>query len=201
MATRIRLRRVGRRKQASFRIVVSDGAHAPVGRFSEQIGKYNPRTQPSFIEVDEARALYWLRQGALPSDTVRSLFQRTGIMKKLAEGAEPAEGTVTLGDVDGRTVFTPGSRGESPTSAPAGKASPAKKAEAESKPAATAETAEVEPAEVEDSGTGAEEPEAEGATEVEAKKGADEAEPASEGARDADDDDAAEPEEAAEKES
>lgn len=196
MATRIRLRRVGRRKQASFRIVVSDGEHAPVGRFTEQIGKYNPRTRPSFIEVDEARALYWLRQGAQPSDTVRSLFRRTGLMKKFAEGAEPAEGRVSLGDVDGRTVFTPGSRGEAAEAAPAAKTEPAKKPAAKAE--AEAKTAEAEEAEAAE----AEAPEAEAETEakVEAKQGADEAEAAAEEAEGADDD-AAESEEASEKES
>ena len=67
MATRIRLRRVGRKKQASFRIVVAGGMHARGGRVTETIGKYNPRTEPSFIEVDEKRALHWLSKGDLMS--------------------------------------------------------------------------------------------------------------------------------------
>lgn len=119
MATKIRLRRAGRRKQASYRIVVSGGAHARDGRFTEQIGKYNPRTDPAFIEIDEERAMYWLERGAEASDTVRSIFRRAGILEKIAKGAEP-EGVVTIGDVGGKTVF--------PTAGPA-KESPAAKAE------------------------------------------------------------------------
>ncbi len=102
MATRIRLRRVGRSKQASFRIVVAGSMHARSGRITEAIGKYNPRTQPSYIEVDEARALYWLRQGAEVSESVRPLFRKAGILRKFAEGAE-GSGVVTIGDPQGKT--------------------------------------------------------------------------------------------------
>lgn len=102
MATRIRLRRVGRSKQASFRIVVAGSMHSRSGRITEAIGKYNPRTQPSYIEVDEVRALYWLRQGAEVSESVRPLFRQAGILRKFAEGAEGA-GVVTIGDPQGKT--------------------------------------------------------------------------------------------------
>ncbi len=104
MATRIRLRRVGRKKQAVFRIVVAGGVHARDGRVTETIGKYNPRTHPSFIEVDENRALYWLQQGAQASEAVHALFRKAGIMKKFAEGAE-GEGIVTIGDGRGKTLL------------------------------------------------------------------------------------------------
>lgn len=103
MATRIRLSRVGRKRQASFRIVVAGSMHAAGGRITETIGKYNPRTHPSYIEVNEERALYWLRQGAKMSESVGSLFRKTGILKKLAEGAEGA-GVVTIGDPNGKTI-------------------------------------------------------------------------------------------------
>ncbi|MEE9132612.1 MAG: 30S ribosomal protein S16 [Gemmatimonadota bacterium] len=103
MATRIRLSRVGRKRQASFRIVVAGSMHAAGGRITETIGKYNPRTHPSYIEVNEERALYWLRQGAKMSESVGSLFRKTGILKKLAQGAEGA-GVVTIGDPNGKTI-------------------------------------------------------------------------------------------------
>ncbi len=103
MATRIRLRKVGRKKQASFRIVVAGSMHSRGGRISETIGKYNPRTEPSYIEVDEKRALYWLRQGALVSDGVEPLLRKTGILKKFSDGAE-GEGMVVIGDAQGSTT-------------------------------------------------------------------------------------------------
>lgn len=96
---------MGRKKQAVFRIVVASGVHPRDGRNTETIGKYNPRTHPSFIEIDEKRALYWLRQGAQASESVRALFRKTGIMRKFAEGAE-GEGLATVGDGGSKTVFT-----------------------------------------------------------------------------------------------
>ena len=141
MATRIRLRRVGRKKQASFRIVVAGGMHARSGRVTETIGKYNPRTSPSYIEVDEKRALYWLRQGAQASEKVQSLFRKTGILKKLADGAE-GEGVVTIGDMRGKTLQTAGlSAGKDrKETAPAAEAAAPEKADEEA-PAAVAEEA------------------------------------------------------------
>lgn len=103
MATKIRLRRIGRKKQAAYRIVVAGSMHARDGRNSETIGRYNPRTEPVFIQIDEVRALHWLRQGAEASDSVRSLFRKTGLLKKLAEGAE-GEGVTTIGDSRARTT-------------------------------------------------------------------------------------------------
>jgi small subunit ribosomal protein S16 len=102
MATRIRLSRVGRKKQGSFRIVVAGSMHARGGRVTETIGKYNPRTYPSYIEIDAGRALHWLREGAQMSESVNSLFRQAGILEKYAKGAE-AEGVVVIGDPQGKT--------------------------------------------------------------------------------------------------
>jgi small subunit ribosomal protein S16 len=104
MATRIRLRRVGRKRQPSYRIVVAGSAHSRGGRVTETIGKYNPRTYPSYVEIDEERALYWLRQGAQVSESVGSLFRKAGILKKFAEGAD-GEGVVKIGDAGGKTIL------------------------------------------------------------------------------------------------
>jgi small subunit ribosomal protein S16 len=93
MATHIRLSRVGRNKQAAFRIVVSDSEHARDGRRTEEIGHYNPRREPPEIVVDEARALHWLRQGARPTETVVALLKRAGVWAKWTEerrAARPA---------------------------------------------------------------------------------------------------------------
>lgn len=75
---RIRLRRVGSKKQPTYRIVVTDGGSPRDGRFIEKIGFYNPRTQPATVLLDEPRALYWLSVGAQPSDAVRHMMDQTG---------------------------------------------------------------------------------------------------------------------------
>jgi small subunit ribosomal protein S16 len=75
---RIRLRRVGLKKQPSYRIIVADQRSPRDGRYIEIIGQYNPRTIPNTDIVDEARALYWLGTGAQPSDPVKKILVRTG---------------------------------------------------------------------------------------------------------------------------
>jgi small subunit ribosomal protein S16 len=79
---RIRLRRVGLKKQPSYRIVVADQHAARNGGFIEIIGNHNPRTEPSTDVVDEARALYWLSVGAQPSEAVRTILKRTGTLAR-----------------------------------------------------------------------------------------------------------------------
>jgi small subunit ribosomal protein S16 len=79
MATRIRLRRMGSKKRPFYRVVVADQRSPRDGRFIEIIGKYHPLNDPSVIEIDEARALHWLRVGAQPSDQVRNLMSKVGI--------------------------------------------------------------------------------------------------------------------------
>ena len=80
---RIRLRRVGARDQASYRIVVADSRAARDGRFVEQVGHYNPRTDPPTIVVDEDKTLKWLRQGAQPSDAVTSVLRGLGTLDRV----------------------------------------------------------------------------------------------------------------------
>jgi small subunit ribosomal protein S16 len=170
MATRIRLSRVGRKHQASFRIVVAGGMHARGGRVTETIGKYNPRTYPSHIEIDEKRALHWLRQGAKMSESVDSLFRKTGILTKLAAGEE-GEGIVTVGDAQGKTILGDRPKGKSKKAVEAEAAAAA--APAEETPAAEAaapdvETVEAKAPEVEASEAEAPEAEAEAAPAEEA---------------------------------
>jgi small subunit ribosomal protein S16 len=86
---KIRLRRVGARKQPSFRVVVADQRAARDGAFIEKIGVYNPRTEPETLRIDEARALYWLSVGAQPTESVARLLKTTGTMarfERLKEG-------------------------------------------------------------------------------------------------------------------
>ncbi len=85
MATRIRLRRVGRKKQPVYRLVVTDKQKSRDGRFVETLGHYNPRTEPATLKVDADKARQWLAQGATPSDTVRSLLKKAGVFETPAE--------------------------------------------------------------------------------------------------------------------
>lgn len=79
MSTRIRLRRMGANKRPFYRVVVADQRSPRDGRFIEIIGKYHPLEDPSLIEIDAERAMYWLRVGAQPSDQVRNLMSKVGI--------------------------------------------------------------------------------------------------------------------------
>ncbi|MCA1833864.1 MAG: 30S ribosomal protein S16 [Actinomycetota bacterium] len=82
MALRIRLKRIGKKKQPSYRVVVADQRSPRDGRFVEAVGFYNPLTDPSTILIDEEKALGWLSKGAQPSDQVRVLLKVAGIWEK-----------------------------------------------------------------------------------------------------------------------
>jgi small subunit ribosomal protein S16 len=87
---RIRLRRTGKTKQPSYRVVVADSESPRDGRFIENIGIYNPRRDPPVIEIQEDRALYWLSQGAQPTESMERLLRKVGIMQKFRGEAPPA---------------------------------------------------------------------------------------------------------------
>jgi small subunit ribosomal protein S16 len=80
MAVRIRLTRVGAKKQPTYRVVVADSRKARDSRSIETIGHYNPRTEPVEVNIDEEKAKQWLEKGAQPSDTVARLFRAAGIL-------------------------------------------------------------------------------------------------------------------------
>ena len=80
---KIRLRRVGARKQPSYRVVVADSRAARDGAFVEYLGHYNPRTDPPTIVIDEDKALGWLRKGAQPSEAVERMLRNLGILEKV----------------------------------------------------------------------------------------------------------------------
>jgi small subunit ribosomal protein S16 len=82
---KIRLRRVGRKNAPFYRILVADSQSPRDGKFIEIIGQYAPRKSEGSLNVDEARANYWLNQGAQPTDTVRSLLRRAGVLKRRHE--------------------------------------------------------------------------------------------------------------------
>ncbi len=81
---KIRLRRMGKKKQPSYRVVVTDSRAPRDGRFIEVIGFYNPRTDPPTVQIKEDRALYWLSQGAQPSDAVARLLRNKGTLDRFA---------------------------------------------------------------------------------------------------------------------
>src|SRR5436190_4336233 len=84
MSVKIRLRRMGAKKQPTYRVVVADEKKPRNGAFIENLGHYDPRSDPPTIVIDEARALHWLKVGAQPSDSVVKLFMRNKTMDKLA---------------------------------------------------------------------------------------------------------------------
>ncbi|HET7577868.1 MAG TPA: 30S ribosomal protein S16 [Bacillales bacterium] len=83
MAVKIRLKRMGSKKRPFYRLVVADSRSPRDGRIIEQIGTYNPLSNPTEVEIDEEKALQWMQNGAKPSDTVRNLFSTAGLMEKL----------------------------------------------------------------------------------------------------------------------
>ncbi len=85
MSVKIRLKRVGKKKAPSYRIVVADARSPRDGRIIEKIGWYNPLVEPSAINIDEEKALRWLKVGAQPTESVTSLLKRTGVMERFEQ--------------------------------------------------------------------------------------------------------------------
>ncbi len=81
MAVKIRLRRMGAKKRPFYRIVVADSRAPRDGRIIEEIGYYNPISQPKEVKIDGEKATKWLSNGAQPTDTVRALFKKNGIIE------------------------------------------------------------------------------------------------------------------------
>jgi small subunit ribosomal protein S16 len=97
MALKIRLRRMGRKKAPTYRIVVAESSMPRDGRFVANIGHYNPRTNPITLVVDRVQALEWIGKGAMPTDTARSLLRQAGVFKPeqpIAEAVEAVKETV-----------------------------------------------------------------------------------------------------------
>jgi small subunit ribosomal protein S16 len=81
MAVKIRLRRMGAKKAPFYRVVVADSRFPRNGRFIDEIGYYDPTTEPTTVKINEEKAVKWLNNGAQPSDTVKRLFTNVGISK------------------------------------------------------------------------------------------------------------------------
>jgi small subunit ribosomal protein S16 len=142
---KIRLRRVGAKKQPHYRVVVADSKSPRDGKFIETIGYYNPRTEPPTVEIDAERALYWLSVGAQPSAAVERMLDKMGLMSKVAsvrkgeEAVEAILAQIVPAEVEeAEEVEPPEAQEEAPA------------IEAEEEPPAEAEAPEEEPAEAED---------------------------------------------------
>lgn len=152
MAVKLRLRRMGRKKKPFYRIIAADSRAPRDGRFIEEIGYYNPLTDPMTIEVKEDRALYWLGEGAIPTDTVRSLLRKKGVtlrfdLTKRGVAAEKVDEEVQKWEL---LQAEKRQRAAAKKAAAKQQPEPAKPAEAEAAPE-TAEAASEEPAETETS--------------------------------------------------
>ena len=88
MAVKMRLKRMGAKKAPFYRIVVADSRSPRDGRFIEKLGYYNPLKNPAEIVVDEEITLKWLNNGAIPTDTVRNLLSKAGVMKKFHDSKQ-----------------------------------------------------------------------------------------------------------------
>lgn len=85
MAVKLRLKRMGSTKKPYYRIVAADSRSPRDGKFIENVGTYDPTKQPAVVAIDETLALKWLQNGAQPTDTVRDIFSKQGIMKQFHE--------------------------------------------------------------------------------------------------------------------
>jgi small subunit ribosomal protein S16 len=132
VAVKIRLMRVGKKKQPTYRVVVADGRSPRDGRFIEIIGQYQPRQEPSFVDIDADSALAWLRKGAQPTESVQKLLTQAGVWAQYeAERSKPAVTKLSRrGYLSGKVA--PGVKAEKPAKA---EAAPAVEA-AEEAPAA-----------------------------------------------------------------
>jgi small subunit ribosomal protein S16 len=159
---KIRLRRTGAKKQPHYRVVVTDSRSPRDGKFIENIGHYNPRTEPPTVEIDAERALYWLSVGAQPSDAVKRMLDKMGIM---AQVPAVRKGEKSLDEILAELELTKAAKA-------------ALKEEPAEEEAAEEETpeAEAEPAEAEEEAPEEEAPE----EELEDSDDAEEAEPAEE---------------------
>ncbi|MER7248813.1 30S ribosomal protein S16 [Kribbella sp. NPDC000426] len=105
MAVKIRLKRIGKKRTPHYRIVVMDARTKRDGRAIEEIGIYNPKTEPSFIRVESERAQYWLGVGAQPSEAVEAIFKASGDWQKFKGEPAPAPLKVAEPKRDKQEIF------------------------------------------------------------------------------------------------
>lgn len=146
MAVKIKLKRLGKIRTPQYRIVVADARTKRDGRAIEEIGKYHPKEDPSFIEVNSDRAQYWLGVGAQPTESVVAILKVSGDWQKFKGLPAPAPMKVAAPKADKKAVFEAAAKEAESEPKPA--AAPKKKAEKKADaPKAEAETAETPAAE------------------------------------------------------
>lgn len=90
MAVKLRLMRMGKKKQPTYRLVAADGRSPRDGRFIEMVGIYDPRAEPSVVRIDNDKAVAWLQKGAQPTDRVRQLLTISGAWEQFKPGSSPS---------------------------------------------------------------------------------------------------------------
>lgn len=137
MTVKLRLMRMGKKKQPTYRIVATDSRSPRDGRFIEIVGTYAPRSEPSVVQVDNAKALHWLDNGAQPTDTVRKLLAISGAWAEFESHKAPGKVKVAAGarasaPAPAAAAASAAPAAAAPVPAPAGEASVDSDAEAES---------------------------------------------------------------------
>jgi small subunit ribosomal protein S16 len=163
VATKIKLMRLGKMRAPYYRIVVADARTKRDGRSIETIGKYHPKEEPSFIEVDSERAQYWLGVGAQPTEAVAAIFRVTGDWQKFKGEPAPPPMKVAAPKPDKKALYEEAVR--TAGDEPAAEATTAKKKAAPKKAAAEKAPAEEAPAEEAPAEAAAEAPAADAAAE------------------------------------
>ena len=147
MAVKIKLKRLGKIRQPQYRIIIADARNKRDGRAIEEIGKYHPKEDPSFIEVNSERVQYWLSVGAQPTDPVRRILSLTGDWQKFKGLKAPAPLKVAAPKPDKHEIFAAavkevvGDDSAAATTPKSGGRSKAKKAQADSDATPTADDA------------------------------------------------------------
>jgi small subunit ribosomal protein S16 len=135
LAVKIRLMRVGKKKQPTYRIVVADGRKPRDGRFIEILGQYAPREEPSIVNLNNERALHWLNNGAQPTETAAKLLEVAGVWDEYKAAAGKVAAAKPKVKVKAKAVKEAPPAPEAPTASAPEPAAPAAEAPAEEAPA------------------------------------------------------------------
>ena len=135
MAVKIRLMRVGKKKQPTYRVVVADARSPRDGRFIEIIGQYAPRQEPSLVTIDSERALHWLRNGAQPTEEAAKLLEITGVWDAYTQATGKAPAAKPKPKSKPKTVKEPPAAAVAPPAPAAAAEAPAEELPAEEAPA------------------------------------------------------------------
>ena len=104
MAVKLRLKRMGAKKRPFYRIVAADSRSPRDGRFIEEVGYYNPIEKPAVVKIDRDLAMKWLNNGAIPTDTVRDIFSKEGVMKEFHESKMTKKSSKAKKEVEKKTT-------------------------------------------------------------------------------------------------